>query len=128
MTIEKAFAINAEPDEIWQALWSDLSQGDPDAFDIEGTQWPRSISLRVKLGAVPVLLTYTIERQQEYTEVAARLTPLSSLYGLFQIMTFGHLRRNFEMLLVQGLDNLKRSLEGDEGDGYGAADEASLLP
>lgn len=111
MPIEKAFAIEAEPAAIWEALWSDLGAGDADRFSVERSSWPSLLEVRVELGGLPTLLVYRIEPKEAYTEVSVTLEPLSFRYRLFQFFTFGHLRRNYEMLLVQGLVNLKKAVE-----------------
>ena len=111
--IEKAFAIEAEPPAIWEALWHDLSNGDEGAYSSENSTWPESITLRVRLSGLPCELTYRIQPGDEgHSEVSATIQPLSSRYGLYQLLTFGHLKRNYEMLLVVGLSNLKSALEG----------------
>ena len=110
--IEKAFAIEAEPAAIWEALWHDLSNGDEDAYSVEHSTWPETITLRVRLSGLPCELTYRIEQREGHSEVSATIQPLSSRYGLYQLVTFGHLKRNYEMMLVVGLSNLKSALEG----------------
>ena len=110
--IERAFAIHADPETIWAALWHDLSQGDAQVFDVESSTWPRTLSLRVDLGGLPSRLTYTIEPQPEHTEVALLAEALSWRYGLYQFVTFGHYRRNLELMLTLALSNLKSALEG----------------
>ena len=110
--IEHAFAINADPETIWAALWHDLSQGDAELFDVESSTWPRSFSLRVDLGGMPSRLTYTIEPRPEHTEVALLAEALSWRYAMYQVLTFGHYRRNLELMLTVALSNLKTALEG----------------
>jgi hypothetical protein len=110
--IEKAFAIIAAPAQIWDALWHDLSSGEAEDFKVETATWPSLLAVQVNLGDVQARLTYRIEAKDGHCEVAVTLDPLSSRYRLYQFITFGHLRRNYEMLLVQGLVNLKESLEG----------------
>ena len=110
--IERAFAISADPETIWAALWHDLSQGDAEVFDVESSTWPRSLSLRVDLGGLPSRLTYTIEPQPEHTEVALLAEALSWRYALYQFLTFGHYRRNLELMLTVALSNLKSAVEG----------------
>jgi hypothetical protein len=110
--IERAFAINADPETIWAALWHDLSQGDTDVFDVESSSWPRSFSLRLTLGGMPSRLTYSIEPRADHTEVAILAEALSWRYALYQVLTFGHYRRNLEMTLTVALSNLKSALEG----------------
>jgi len=113
VTIEKAFAIKAAPAEIWAALWRDLSRAEEPHFKVETSSWPTLLAVQVKLGDVPARLTYRIEAKDQNSEVAVTLDPLSSRYGLYQLLTFGHLRRNYEILLVQGLVNLKESVESE---------------
>jgi hypothetical protein len=121
MTIEKAFAIEAEPAEIWSALWQEIQSGEPDAFKVEQSNHPHLLAVRVRLGAMPALLTYKITPRERDSEVSVTLEPLSSRYWLYQLLTFGHLRKNYEMLLVQGLANLKSAIEGEPSE----ADETS---
>jgi hypothetical protein len=120
MAIEKAFAIEAEPGPIWDALWGELRLGSEGEFTVKQSNRPRLLVLALDLGGLPVQLSYEIEARAGYSEVAARLEPLSWRYRLFQLVTFGHLRRNYEILLVAGLVNLKRSLEGEAGPGADA--------
>jgi hypothetical protein len=112
VTIEKVFAIEAEPAAIWEALWSDLANGDESAYSVEHSTWPESLTLRVKLSGMPCELTYRIEPRDGHCEVSADITPLSSRYGLYQVLTFGHLKRNYELVLAVGLSNLKAAVEG----------------
>jgi hypothetical protein len=118
--IERAFAINADPETIWDALWHDLSQGEADVFDVESSTWPRSLSVLVSLSGMPSRLTYSIEPRPDHTEVAILAEALSWRYALYQFITFGHYRRNLELMLTVALSNLKTALEGvplyeDEG-------------
>lgn len=113
--IEKAFAIEATPQAIWEALWNDLAEGNREAYNLEGSQWPHRLQLNVDMSGVRCLLTYSIQQQDGFCEVAAALEPLSRRYSLFYLLTFGHIKRNYEMLLVAGLANLKASLESTEG-------------
>ena len=86
--IERAFAIDADPETIWAALWHDLSQGDAEIFDVESSTWPRSLSLRVDLGGMPSRLTYSIEPRSDHTEVALLAEALSWHWDL--LLTVGH--------------------------------------
>lgn len=115
MPIEKAFAIEAAPPAIWDALWSDLTAGDPELYSVEQSNRPERIAIKVALGGLPVLLTYLISPKDAYAEVSVTLQPLTARHALYQILSFGHFGRNYEMMLVQGLANLKSALEG-EGD------------
>jgi hypothetical protein len=112
MTIEKTFAIESEPAVIWEALWKDLGKGEEGSFSVQESHWPARLSLRVELGGIPCLLTYRIERRDGHCEVSAALDPLSARYGIYQFLTFGHLRRTYETILVVGLANLKAAVEG----------------
>jgi hypothetical protein len=119
VTIEKAFAIKASPETIWDALWADLAQGDQSRFRLEGSSRPNRLELAVDLSGVPCSLTYTLTRREVEgdTEVAANLAPLGWRYGLYYVLSFGHIRRNYEMLLVSGLANLKSHVEGSNSAG-----------
>src|SRR5437762_2003044 len=111
MAIEKAFLIEAAPAAIWEALWAELSDGDPHAFSVQQSNWPRLLSLRVDLNGMAALITYRINGTDNQSEISATLEPLSSRYPLYQVLTFGHFRTNWEMMLVQGLANLKEAVE-----------------
>jgi hypothetical protein len=69
--------------------------------------------VEVKLGQIRCLLQYRIERKDGHSEVAATIVPISKRFGFYQVLTFGHVGRNYEMLLVTGLANLKASVEGE---------------
>ena len=114
MSIEKAFAIQANPETIWDALWADLGQGDESLYHLEGSSWPTKLELEVNLSGVRCLLAYTLSPMEQAgsTEVSASLVPLSKRYGLYFLVTFGHIKRNYEMVLVAGLANLKAHVEG----------------
>ena len=114
MAIEKTFAIVAAPDVIWRALWADLGEGQEGTYTAVESSWPERLSLRVRLASVPCLLSFRIEPKPDYAEVTARLDPEGMRYRVFQVLTFGHMRRNFEMLLVTSLANLKAAVEGTE--------------
>ncbi len=113
MAIEKAFAIAATPEVIWDALWSELTE-DGTSYELQRTTWPSRLQIEVDLSGVQCLLTYTLTPMPEagFTEVSASLEPLSKRYSLYYLITFGHFKRNYEMLLVTGLANLKAHVEG----------------
>ncbi len=112
MSIEVAFAIEGTPDAVWEALWADLSRGG-DAFEVEQAQRPRMLAVRVYLGGgVPALVTYRIDAKDRGAEVVAHLEPQSWRYNLYQWLTFGRFRLNYELVLTQGLSNLKNAVEG----------------
>ncbi len=114
MSIEKAFAIQAAPETIRDALWADLTEGDESLYQLEGSAWPSRLQIKVDMSGVLCLLTYTLTPMPEAgsTEVAASLEPLDKKYSLYYLVTFGHIKRNYEMLLVAGLANLKAHVEG----------------
>jgi len=114
MGIEKVFAIEGEPGIIWDALWADLSSGEEGAFQVVEAHRPESLVIEIVLGGIPSRLSYRIEQEDGYCEVAAVLEPRGRRYKLSQVLTFNHIKRNFEMVLVQGLSNLKVAVEGPE--------------
>lgn len=119
MTIEKAFAISAPPDAIYDALVSDLSsasQHEGDVFSVVRQDRPRRLDLRVTIGGVPCTLTYAINARDADCEVVATLEPRGFKYALFKIITLGMHDQGFEVVLVEGLRNLKATVEG-RGDG-----------
>lgn len=114
MLIEKVFAIEAEPDVVWDALWADLSSGEEGAFKVVEAHRPRDLVIDIMLGGIPSRLAYRIEGRDRHCEVAALLEPRGMRYRVSQLLTFNHVKRNFEMVLVQGLVNLKTAVEGPE--------------
>jgi len=130
MSIEKAFAIQASPECIWEALIGEMAAADPGSHTVERADPPRLLSLRLAIAGVPALLTYRIAPQAGYTEVAARLEPSGLRYALFQFFTLGRFGSGFEVLLVEGLANLKRAVEGGAGAGETppASDDAVTRP
>ena len=121
MPIEKAFAIRAESQVIYDAIERDLHLADEhegDMFAVLRRDPPRSLELRVTIGGVPCWLTYILTPRVDDTEVAARLTPFGWKYTFFRIMTFGMRDQGYEISLVEALANLKAEVEhpGGEGD------------
>jgi hypothetical protein len=110
VSIEKAFEIRGAAPAIWDALWADLAQGE--GFEIAQSTWPKLLALRLKLAGVPCTLTYRIEAMGDACEVSAMIEPRGFRYTLNQVLSFGHQRRNFEIMLTIGLANLKASVEG----------------
>lgn len=118
MPIEKAFAIRADAQVIYDAIERDLHAADAhegDTFAILRRDPPRSLELRVTIGDVPCWLTYILEPKADHTEVAARLTPFGWKYTLFRIMTFGMRDQGYEIALVEALANLKAEVEDADG-------------
>lgn len=115
VSIEKAFAIRATPEEIYAALERDLADASAHAgetFEVLRREPGRLLELRVTIGNIPCWLTYRLEEKEDYTEVAAVLTPFGLKYALFRIITLGMRDQNFAVVLVQGLANLKEAVEG----------------
>ena len=119
MPIEKAFAIQASPQAIYAAIEAELAEAWPnegDTFQVLRRQPGRAIDLRVTIGGVPCWLTYRIEEAQGHAEVVAQLTPFGLKHALFRVLTLGQSRQGFEVVLVQGLANLKAAVEGGADD------------
>ena len=112
--IEKAFAINAEPGVIWDALWTELSQSEAARFAVDSSHRPESLAIDVDMGGIPSRISYRITPRDGFSEVSATLEPSGTRFFWLQIMTFGRLRTQYEMVLVQGLANLKAAIEGPE--------------
>ena len=111
--IEKVFAIAATPGAIWDALWADLGSGEDGSYQLLGSNWPQGFSLRLAIAGLPCDLSYQITPRGEGCEVAASIQPRSWRYRLYYVLTIGHYKRNLEMILVIGLSNLKKALEGE---------------
>jgi len=126
VAIEKAFAIRAPANDIYAALQRDIASAsahEGEIFDVLERERDRAIQLHVMIGSVPCYLTYTIEEKPEYTEVSARLVPHGWQYLVYQLATLGQRRHALEMVLVQGLANLKEEVEG----GGGAEDDGEAV-
>ena len=116
MTLEKAFAIKAEPAAIWRALTGELEVADETNYTVERAIPNELLSLWVDLqGGIRAILTYRINPREEDTEVVATMEPLGLRYAISRILTMGRIDTNYELLLVEGLANLKQTVEfGDE--------------
>lgn len=114
--IEKAFAIKATPAAIWRALTGELEVADETNYTVERAVPNELLSLWVDLqGGIRAILTYRINPREEDTEVVATMEPQGLRYALSRIITMGRIDTNYEMLLVEGLANLKQTVEfGDE--------------
>ena len=79
MAIEKAFAIAATPEVIWDALWSELTE-DGTSYELQRTTWPSRLQIEVDLSGVQCLLTYTLTPMPEadFTEVSPASNPSAS--------------------------------------------------
>lgn len=112
--LEKAFAIRAEPAVIWDTLAGELRLADETRCRVERAIPGRELSLSVELqGGVSAALTYQLIPRDDYTEVVATMVPYGFRYAVFRIITLGRADTNYELLLAQGLANLKRAVEGD---------------
>lgn len=110
--IEKAFAIKAPPAAIWRALMSDLSLGESDTYQVERRVTNEELSLWVELqGGIRARLTYRLIPREDHTEVVATIEPSGLRYLLARIVSFGRVNTNYELVLVQGLANLKQAVE-----------------
>ncbi|HZP58021.1 MAG TPA: hypothetical protein VFC53_10800 [Dehalococcoidia bacterium] len=130
MPIEKAFAIDAPPHEIYAAIERDLASASAHAgetFQVLRRDPDRAIDLRVTISGIPCWLTYRLEPREAYTEVIALLTPFGFRYTFFRIITFGLRNQGFEYALVSGLANLKAAVERKDG-GAGARRREAPAP
>lgn len=115
MAIEKAFAIRAEPTAIWRALAGEIETADEAAVRVERSVPNEELSLWVDFqGGIRALLTYRLIRREEHTEVVATMEPEGLRYAIFRMITLGRADINYEMLLVEGLANLKQAVEGGQ--------------
>jgi hypothetical protein len=115
MPIEKAFAINATPSVIYDALERDIASAgahEGETFEILERVPPRTMRLRVTIAGIPCRLTYRVQPRDGQTEVSATVEPFGMRYALFRIMTLGMRDQNFAVPVVEGLANLKASVEG----------------
>ena len=116
MALEKAFAIKGEPAAIWRALTGELQVADETRYTVERAVPNEQLSLWVELqGGIRALLTYRLIPRDDHTEVVATMAPEGLRYTIFRILTLGRADTNYELLLVQGLSNLKQAVEGEEG-------------
>jgi hypothetical protein len=116
VAIEKAFAIKAEPAAIWRALTGELEVADASAYKIERAVPNERLSLWVELlGGVRAHLTYQLIPRDDHTEVIATMVPHGLRYAIARIITLGRADTNYEVVLVQGLANLKEAVEGAGG-------------
>jgi hypothetical protein len=112
MTIEKAFAIEAPASKIWDALVGELSTADKSAYRVERAITNEELSLWVHLaGGIQARLTYRLISRESHTEVIASMEPQGFRYQVFRIITLGRADVNYEMVLVEGLANLKSAAE-----------------
>jgi len=112
VVLEKAFAIHAEPAKIWDALTGELAIGDESAYEVDRAIPGHELSLWVDLqGGIRAAISYKIIPRDDHTEVVATMHPQGFRYLMFRILTLGRADTNYELLLVEGLSNLKRAVE-----------------
>jgi hypothetical protein len=110
--IEKAFLVHAAPQVIYDRLQVDLGEGEAAAYTLLESAPPRLLAIQLKLSGIECRLTYVIKPLPGGgCEVSVSLDPLGAKYRLYQALTFGHLKTNFELMLAQGLLNLKQAVE-----------------
>ncbi|MDZ4277584.1 MAG: hypothetical protein U1B78_00440 [Dehalococcoidia bacterium] len=115
MPLEKAFAINAGPAAIWRALTGELEIADEAAYSVERSVANELLELSVDLqGGIRAFITYRLIPRDDHTEVVATMEPQGLRYLIFRILTLGRADTNYELLLVEGLANLKRAVENNE--------------
>ncbi len=115
MPLEKAFAIKAEPAAIWDALTGELEIADQGRYSVERAVPGQELSLWVELqGGIRAMITYRLIPRDDHTEVVATMEPQGFRYAVFKMITLGRADTNYELLLVQGLSNLKQAVEGNE--------------
>ena len=113
VVLEKAFAIHAEPAAIWDALTGELAISDESAYEVDRAIPTKELSLWVDLqGGIRASISYKIIPRDGHTEVVATMHPQGFRYLMFRILTLGRADTNYELLLVEGLLNLKRAVEG----------------
>ena len=111
--MEKAFAINAEPPKIWEALVAEFNLADESTYEVEQSITNEFLALRVRFqDGIEAQITYRLIPRDDHTEVIATIQPEGFRYALFRIITMGRSDINYEMILVVGLANLKEAVEG----------------
>ena len=76
MTLEKVFAIKAEPAAIWDALTGELTVADEGAYEVERAIPNELLSLWVEIqGGIRAILTYRLIPRDDHTEVSAAANP-----------------------------------------------------
>ena len=118
MTLEKAFAVHAEPAVIWRELTRELAQAPPGSHTIERSLEGQELAVRVELQkGVEAVLTYQLIPREDYVEVVARMEPQGFRYALMRAFTFGRYDTGYQLALAEGLSNLKKAAEAASGRG-----------
>ena len=116
MTLEKAFAIHAEPAIIWRELIRELAQAPPGSHTIERSLPDHELAVRVGLqSGIEAVITYQLIPRADYVEVVARMEPQGSRYAFMRAITLGHYDTGYHLALAEGLSNLKKAAEEAAG-------------
>jgi len=125
MAIEKAFAINASPSEIWDTLVRDFSMAEEGVYEVEKSIINELLALRVKFqDGIEAQIEYRLVPRDNHTEVVATMYPEGLRYAIFKMMTLGRADINYELSLAVGLSNLKSAVEDSDEE---LADDDELL-
>jgi len=116
MTLEKAFAIHAEPAIIWRELTRELAQAAPGSHTIERSVPDQELAVRVELhDGIEAVITYQIIPREDYVEVVARMEPRGLRYAFMRAITLGQYDMGYHLALAEGLSNLKKAAEAAAG-------------
>jgi hypothetical protein len=118
MTLEKAFAVHAEPAVIWRELTRELAQAPPGSHTVERSVEGQELAVRVELQkGVEAVITYLLIPREEYVEVVARMEPHGFRYALMRAFTLGRYDIGYQLALAEGLSNLKMAAEAAASEG-----------
>jgi hypothetical protein len=116
VSLEKAFAIHAEPAIIWRELTRELAQAPSGGHAVERSLEERELTVRVELqSGIEAIITYQLIPREDYVEVVARMEPQGFRYSFLRAVTFGRLDIGYELALAEGLSNLKKAAEAAAG-------------
>jgi len=119
---ERAFAIFAPPDRIWDTLLKEVRLGvDSGRAQIVRQEAPRNLLLDVRMGwGLCVRYEYRLSalspevaQNREGTEVAVTVAPYGFRHAVANIITFGRALTPHMLGVTQGLSNLKQAVEAD---------------
>ncbi len=119
---ERAFAIDAPRDRIWNALLKEVRDGvESGVATILREERPRLLELDVQVArGLGIRYCYTLTVDVSHTEVAVRVYPYGIRFAIGNIMSLGRGRTSYMLAATQGLANLKASVEdGLPGDANG---------
>lgn len=116
MTLEKAFAIHAEPAIIWRELTRELAQAPPGSHTVERSLQDQELAVRVELqSGIEAVITYQLIPREDYVEVVARMEPQGFRYAFVRAITLGRYDIGYHLALAEGLSNLKKAAEAAAG-------------